>query len=410
MAVTRKQGFGVRQERNFNLCIMGLFMKIAFDIRGIDGARGGKGIWTANVLKSILNSDRENEYYLYTNKSWKNEYHFLPNVHVIRTHGRGFFWHWRFYKQLLKDKIDVLIATESYIVPFLHDPSKLKVALVVHDLVAFKSPAKHQRRATWIEKLTLKGAVKKSKWIFTVSEYTKKDLLKRYPQLNLAKKTKVIFAGVREIFQRQVDVNKIIDAQRRYNLEPDYIMMAGTLEPRKNIMGALKAYSLLSPKNKQIYRFVVIGKKGWYYSQIFQKVKELDLTLRVKFLEYIPDADLVTLMQGAKLFLFPSFYEGFGLPILEAMTCGVPVLASRVTSIPELGVDAVHYADPTDAVDIADGITQLLENEEYRSHLKNKGFEQVKNFSWGKTASLMLESIRQETENRTQDAENDIMP
>ena len=82
-------------------------MRIAFDIRGIEGDRGGKGIWTANVLKSILNNDRTNEYFLYTNKEWENEYSFLPNVHVVRLHGRGFFWHLRFYKQMLADKIDL---------------------------------------------------------------------------------------------------------------------------------------------------------------------------------------------------------------------------------------------------------------------------------------------------------------
>lgn len=370
-----------------------VIMKIALDIRGVDGARGGKGIWTANVLKSILNQDRENEYFLYTNREDNTEYQYLPNVYVIKISGRGFLWHWRFYKAMLKDKVDVLIATESYIVPFLHDPEKLNVGLVVHDLVAFKSPAKHQKRATLIERITLKQAVKKCRWIFTVSQYTKKDLIQRYPNLHLEDKTKVVFAGVRDIFTRKMDANKIVSVQRRYNLDPDYIMMAGTLEPRKNILGALEAYSLLSPKNQQSFRFVIVGKRGWYYKQIFQKVKDLNLMLRVKFLEYIPDDDLVTLMQGAKLFLFPSFYEGFGLPILEAMQCGVPVLASRVTSIPELGVDAIHYADPHDVVDLADGITQLLENDEYRMQLKQKGFDQVKNFSWGKTAQIILNTI-----------------
>jgi len=368
-------------------------MKIALDIRGIDGAHGGKGIWTANVLKSILNQDRENEYFLYANKKYESEYQYLPNVHVVRIKGKSFLWHWNFYKTMTEDKIDVFIATESYIVPFLHDPKKLKVALVVHDLVAFKSPAKHQRRATWIERITLKKAVKKSKWIFTVSQYTKKDLVERFPHLSLKNKTKVVYAGVRDVFSRIMDANKIVEVQRRYNLDPDYIMMAGTLEPRKNIIGALEAYNLLSPKNRQGHRFVIVGKKGWYYKQIFKKVKELNLLLNVKFLEYIPDDDLVTLMQGAKIFLFPSFYEGFGLPILEAMQCGVPVLASRVTSIPELGVDAVHYADPSDFVDLADGITQLLDNEDYRKELRAKGFEQVKNFSWGRTAKNILENI-----------------
>jgi len=372
-------------------------LKIAFDIRGVGGESGGKGIWTANVLKSILNQDRDNEYFLFTNKEGETEYQFFPNVHVVLIPGGGVLWHWRFYKQLLENKIDVLIATESYIVPYLHDPQKLKVAIVVHDLVAFKSPAKHQLRARWIERFTLKNAVKKSRWIFTVSEYTKKDLIQRYPNLSLDEKTIVVYAGVRDIFARKMDANKIVSVQRRYNLDPDYLMMAGTLEPRKNILGALEAYSLLSPKNQQRFRFVIVGKKGWYYKQIFQKVKDLNLMLRVKFLEYIPDDDLVTLMQGSKIFLFPSFYEGFGLPILEAMLCGVPVLASRVTSIPELGVDAIHYADPSDVVDIADGITQLIENEDYRNQLRAKGFEQVKNFSWGKTAQLILNAIQENT-------------
>ncbi|MBN2087015.1 glycosyltransferase family 4 protein [Candidatus Peregrinibacteria bacterium] len=369
-------------------------MRIAFDIRGIEGDRGGKGIWTANVLKSILNNDRENEYYLFTNKDWENKYRHLPNVFVVRIWGKGPYWHWRFYMSMIKNKVDVLIATESYIVPYIHNVEKLKVALVVHDLVAFKSPAKHQKRATFIEKLTLKGAVKKSKWIFTVSEYTKKDLVEKYPKFRLSEKITVVYAGIRDAFLRKVDPNRIIEVQRRYNLDPDYMMMAGTLEPRKNITGALEAYSLISPFNQQRYRFVIAGKKGWYYKKIFQKVKDLKLVGRVKFLEYIPDEDLAVLMQGARIFLFPSFYEGFGLPILEAMANGVPVLASRVSSIPELGVDAIHYADPHEPVDIADGITQLLDNEEYCKSLREKGFQQIKKYSWGRTANLILEAIK----------------
>lgn len=365
-------------------------MKIAIDIRGLSGGHGGKGVWTTNVLKALLKQDSENQYFLYTNEPIELE---IKNAKVIFIKGKGLWWHFKIYRDMLRKKIDVFLATESYIIPFLHDPDKLKVALVVHDLVAFKSPAKHQRKATWIERLTLKKAVKKSKWIFTVSDYTRKDLIERYPHWNLAQKTRVIHAGVRDIFSKKMDTNKRVTVQRRYNLDPDYMMMAGTLEPRKNIIGALKAYKLLSPKNQQRYRFVIIGKKGWYYKQIFQKVKELDLTLRVKFLEYIPDDDLVTLMQGARAFLFPSFYEGFGLPILEAMQCGVPVLASRLTSIPELGVDAIHYADPDDPVDIADGITQLLEDEDYCRELIQKGNEQVKNFSWEKTANKILQAI-----------------
>jgi glycosyltransferase involved in cell wall biosynthesis len=372
-------------------------MKIAFDIRGIDGHRGGKGIWTANVLKSILRSDREHQFYLYVDYEWEDIYKHMPNVHIMRVSGRGPLWHYKVYKSMLQNKIDVFLATESYIIPFLHDPQKLNVGLVVHDLVAFRSPAKHQKKATFIERMTLKKAVKKSRWIFTVSQYTRQDLIDQYPALNLEDKTFVVYAGIREVFAREWDANKLVSVQRRYNLDPDYMMMAGTLEPRKNIIGVLEAFSLISPFNQQRYRLVIAGKKGWYYKKIFQKVKDLKLLSRVKFLEYIPDEDLVVLMSGARAFLFPSFYEGFGLPILEAMTVGVPVLASRVTSIPELGVDAVHYADPHDTVDIADGMTQILDNEEYCRTLRDRGFEQVKNFSWGKTAQHILTVVQNET-------------
>lgn len=378
-------------------------MKIAFDIRGVEGGHGGKGIWTANVLRSLLHNDRENEFLLYTNAEPPSAYTHLPNVRVIKIWGRGPLWHWWFYRSMLHEKTDILIATESYIVPWMHDPAKLKVGLVVHDLVAFKSPARHQRKATLIERLTLRNAVKKSRWIFTVSDYTRRDLVERYPELHLESKTTVVHAGVREAFARRFDANKLIEVQRRYNLDPDYVMMAGTLEPRKNIIGALEAYNLISPGNQQRYRFVIAGKKGWYTKKIFSKVKELKLVGRVKFLEYIPDEDLAVLMQGAKVFLFPSFYEGFGLPVLEAMACGTPVLASRVTSIPELGVDAVHYVDPFDPVDIADGLTQLLDNQEYRRTLRDRSFEQIKNFSWGQTANLILNAITEETGNRKQE-------
>jgi glycosyltransferase involved in cell wall biosynthesis len=379
-------------------------MKIAFDIRGLDGTHGGKGVWTANVLKSMLNQDREDEFFLYTHSDSKNEHGFLPNAHVVQIPGGGLPWQWRFHKALLHDRIDVLVATESYIAPFLHSPKKLKVALVVHDLVAFKSPAKHQRLATWVERTTLARAAQKSRWIFTVSEYTKQDLVQQFPKLRLSHKTTVVHAGVRDVFTRKMDANRIVEVQRRYNLDPDYLLMAGTLEPRKNITGALEAYHLLSPKNQQRYHLVVVGKKGWFYERIFQRVAKLGLESRVQFLEHIPDEDLAALMKGAKLFLFPSFYEGFGLPVLEALQCGIPVLTSRVSSIPEVGGDAVAYADPFSPVDMAEKITRLLEDEDLRMSLREKGIEQAKKFSWGKTASLILDSIKQDSELSSQES------
>lgn len=383
-------------------------MRIAFDIRGLDGSHGGKGVWTANTLMSVLSLDRENEFFLYTREIPNHDFTSLPNVHVVQIFGRGPLWHWRFYQAMLKDKVDTYVATESYIVPFLHDPAKLKVALVVHDLVAFNSPAKHQQWATAIERLTLAKAAAKCRWIFTVSEFTRQDLIQRFPTLHLSHKTTVVHAGVREIFAHPMDANRILGAQRRHDLGPDYLLMVGTLEPRKNIMGALTAYSYLSPQHQKRYPLVIIGRRGWYFQAIFKWVKTLSLESRIVFLESVADDDLVPLMRGATVFLFPSFYEGFGLPVLEAMQCGVPVLASRASSIPEVGGDAAHYVDPAKCTSISDGITRLLNDKKYRKELREKGLERVKLFSWDRTAELILSAIRQDTEHRTQNSEENI--
>ncbi|MBI5412304.1 glycosyltransferase family 4 protein [Candidatus Peregrinibacteria bacterium] len=369
-------------------------MKIAFDIRGIAGEKGGKGVWTANVLKSILFHDTTNEYLLYTNAECPPLYQNRPNVRVVRLRGWGPLWHWRFYRSLLRERVDTLVATESYIVPFLHDPRRLHVGLAVHDMIAFKPGIRHQKKAQWIEKLTLKKAVQKSRWIFTVSSYTRRDLLNQYPDLPLQDKITVVYAGVQEIFFGSVPPEEIRRLQKQYGIEEPYLMMTGALEPRKNVIGVLRAYHLLSPANQKKYRLVICGKQGAYFNKIKAIVQKLGLQDRVTFLEYLPEKELVALMQGATLFLFPSFYEGFGLPVLEAMQSGAPVVASKVSSIPELGMDAVHYIDPTDPIDIADGITQVLDNESHWKELRSKGFEQVKNFSWGKTAQRILEVIQ----------------
>lgn len=367
-------------------------MNIAFDIRGISGDKGGKGVWTANVLKSILSHDSLNTYYLFT-KHDPAGYFNRPQVHVVQLGGFGPLWHYRFYRAMLRLKIDIYLATESYIVPAFHDPKRLKVGVVIHDLIAFKKEIQHQKKAKWIEQLTLKRAITKAKWIFTVSAYTKRDLMNQYPELALAQKSHVVYAGTQDVFLQRFAEDEISATQKKYMPDEPYLMMTGALEPRKNAMGAVQAYYLLNPHLQKRYRLVISGKKGPYYHQVMALVYKLGLKERVTFLEYLPERDLAALIQGSHLFLFPSFYEGFGLPVLEAMQAGIPVVTSRVSSLPELAMDAVQYVDPHDPIDMADGISQVLESEERIRSLRQKGLEQVKHFSWGKTAQRILDVI-----------------
>ena len=366
-------------------------MKIAIDIRGTHGNPGGKGIWTKNVLGALLEQS-EHIFYLFSDQV-DSEFSDHPQVHLIHVTGAGIGWHHRVYRLLIEHKVDLFLATESYLIPFFHDPKKLRVALVVHDLVVFKSPSKHQKKATWIERMTLKRAAKKSHFIFTVSESTKKDLIEQYPSLHLGLKTLVVYAGVRSHFLQPVSEPFIHSTLKKFKLPATYLLMASTLEPRKNFVGVIQAYAKLDGALRKKNPLVIVGKKGWYYEQIFDCVRALKVESQVHFLGYVSDEDLLALMRGAIAFLFPSFYEGFGLPVVEAMANGIPVLTSRISSLPEVGGEAVLYVDPYDIMSLTQGMEMLLGDEDGRHRLIKKGLIQSQQFSWEKTAKHILNLI-----------------
>jgi len=367
-------------------------MIIALDIRGLSGNPAGKGVWTKYVLEAMLN-DSDHSFFLLTDQK-DSSYSSRPNVHVIYVEGSGFFWHFKAYQALLQNQVDVFLATESYLIPYLHDPKKLKVALVVHDLVAFKSPSKHQKKAMWIERMSLKRAVKKSRFIFTVSESTKKDLIEHYSSLHLKKKTLVVYAGVRPEFLRPIKKGEILSTRKKFKLNSDYLLMASTLEPRKNIDGMIEAYSNLPEELRVQFPLLIAGKKGWYFESIFKKVSQLECGGQIHFLGYVSDEDLNALMRGATAFLFPSFYEGFGLPVGEAMACGTPVLTSKVSSLPEVGGAAVCYVDPYDTMSMKNGLEKLIIDSNYRQDLIENGKKHIQQFTWKKTAALILDRLR----------------
>lgn len=365
-------------------------MKIAFDIRGVSDHPAGKGIWTKNVMEAMMKLYPEYQYFFLMDKKGSFVSRHYPSPELIVVEGGGLRWHWKAYQALLAQKIDLFLASESYLIPYLHDPKKLKIGLVVHDLVVFKSPAKHQKKATWIERFTLKKAAQKSQWIFTVSENTNKDLLEQYPHLNLEAKTHVVYAGIRPQFVEKIDTQAAKKTLEKFDLPVHFLLMASTLEPRKNILGTLRAYAKLSEDLRQNYPLVIAGKKGWYYEQIFEEVKHLDLQKQVHFLGYVSDEELVHLMHLTTLFLFPSFYEGFGLPVLEAMAVGAPVLTSNNSSLPEVGGEAVVYVDPYDVEGMTKSMESLLVDETARQELIEKGKGQVRKFSWEKTVREMM--------------------
>ena len=180
------------------------------------------------------------------------------------------------------------------------------------------------------------------------------------------------------------------DLNKKFGIKRDYILFVGTLQPRKNIERLVEAFSKL--KNKEL-ELVIVGKKGWQYEEILAAPSKFGVSERVKFLDFVENKDLPSLYKNALCFVLPSLYEGFGLPVLEAMKFGCPVLTSNVSSLPEAGGDAAIYFDPTSAEDIAKSLQLVINDEGLRKEMIKKGYNQVKKFSWEKTAKETLKVL-----------------
>ncbi|MDQ5954196.1 MAG: hypothetical protein QG583_124, partial [Patescibacteria group bacterium] len=229
-----------------------------------------------------------------------------------------------------------------------------------------------------------KYSVIKAKKIITISEATKSDIIKFYKVSG--EKIHVIYPGIKPSLLSNSHMSND-DVKKKYAIDSKFILFVGTLQPRKNIARLIEAFSLLNDKEVKL---VIVGKKGWKYEEILEAPKKFGCEEKVVFLNFVPEEDLQVLYKNAELFAFPSLYEGFGLPVLEAMKFNCPVLTSNVSSLPEAGGDAAHYCNPESTESIKEGIEKILEDRKYRVNLIEKGKENIKKFSWEKAAKETL--------------------
>jgi glycosyltransferase involved in cell wall biosynthesis len=226
--------------------------------------------------------------------------------------------------------------------------------------------------------------------VITPSEASKADIV-RHLQIN-PERIAVIPWGCDERFQPAEDRERFAAVQRRYRLPDRYLLFVGTLEPRKNLATLLHAYAMLrAERHGEDLKLVVAGRTGWLYADIFDTVKTLALDEEVMFTGFVDDEDLPVLYRGAQAFVFPSLYEGFGLPILEAMASGVPVITSDAASMPEVAGDAAMLVDPHDPKAIAEAIARVLTEDRLREALVQKGLARARHFTWDTVAQKTLE-------------------
>jgi len=360
-------------------------MKIAIDCRSIVGKKDGKGWYTFYVVKNLLELDKKNEYHLFFSGEFPFK-EFDGNVILHDVRKKNIFWHIAVLSKLKKIKPDVYFAPTSFIIPAFI-PGNIRSVITVHDLVALMFSEGHNFKASFIEKLLLKRALKKAYKVVAISENTKNDLIKLFPFSG--EKIVKIFCGVSDDFK--ILEKEKIDQVVIKKFPEKFFMVVGTICPRKNHINIIKAFSAMN-RDKSI-KLVVIGQKGWKWQDVFKTVDELNMKNDVIFYDYLPHSDIIAAYNLSLALLFPSFYEGFGLPPLEAMKCGCPVISSNVSSLPEVMDDAGILVDPHDVNALRDAMERILQNEDLRKNLKIKGFENVKRFSWKKSADEILKTF-----------------
>jgi len=289
---------------------------------------------------------------------------------------------------LAKERPDIFIQPNyiSFSTPF-----DIPTITFVHDLSHIRFKEYHPKeRVEYFERF-LPRSIQKSAKIVTISEFTKKELMDL--ELCEPQKIEVIYNGVDEKF-RPTSKEKFAPTGKKYGVEyRGYFLFVGTLEPRKNLKTLLEAYLRYLAKTSHPTPLLLAGGGGWRSEQFDDVLQKALGTGYVRRLGYVSEEELIALYGGAKAFVFPSIYEGFGLPPLEAMACGTPVLASNASSIPEVVGDAGMLVDPLDSDQIARALTILDEDEALRLTLAKKGLARSRNFSWSKAAARLDELI-----------------
>lgn len=277
---------------------------------------------------------------------------------------------------------------EIFFSPGHYGPLFLPMPLVcsIMDLGFLKFPDQFTRKdflqlSSWTKK-----SIQKASHLFAISQATKDDIIKEFQVPE--EKITVTYPGYDwKRFNLQINQEKIDAVRKKYKIENGYILFLSTLKPSKNIERLISAFKKANLGNLKL---VIAGKKGWLYDTIFSKVKELAVVDKVVFTDFVPDEDVSALMAGAQVFVLPSFWEGFGIPVLEAMACGVPVVVSQLGSLPEVVGKSGITVNPYSEESIASGIKRALENKNKMSKL---GLEQVKKFSWETCAKKTLETL-----------------
>lgn len=361
-------------------------MKVGIDGRAAKWYRGtGIGTYTYQLISSLNKIDKLNDYLLFMPESSNVDISFNKNFNIrnISEGNRSNFWDEVNIPNILVDKdIQVYHVPQNGV--GLPKDRNCPFIITLHDVIPLRMPETVGENYLRIFNEEMPNIVSNCDGIITVSHYSREDISKAF---NFPiDKIFVTHLGAEDIY-RPLDRNICKDIiKNKYGIASDFILYVGGFSPRKNIVGLIEAFSKLLNKYKKDIKLVVVGKQGKSYSTYKGRAEELNITDKVLFPGFIPIEDLPLFYNASELLAYPSFYEGFGLPPVEAMACGTPVVTSNVTSIPEVLGDSAIFINPQDTDAICTSMLKVLSDEKFRDKLVLKGLVRSSELSWDKTA------------------------
>ena len=373
-------------------------MRFGVDISPLTAGRTGVGNYVFYLLKNMLSLATEDEFVGFAATLSSLALDGLDarlNVRHVRLPTRALYAVWRRANLLpietFAGQVDLFHATNYFVPP----ARKAKRVVTIHDLSFLIVPQYCSPRIVGPFSSGIAKFARESDAIIVYSESVKNDIISR---LDVPEsKVSVIYLAVDDAFDQPAEDADWLDEM--YQIRRPYILFVGMLEPRKNVPAILRAFDAV--RSDVPHRLVIVGARGWMYDEIFQLHDELGLGDRVRFIGFVPGHDkLAAFYRNADLFVYPSFYEGFGLPVLEAMKCGCPVVTSKASSIVEIAEDAALLADADDWRALAEQMMRALSDDSLREELSRKGRERAAAFSWKRAAGQTLEVYRKVVEDR----------
>jgi len=365
-------------------------LHIAIDAHSVGAELGGNETYAINLIESLATIDQTNQYTLYVTKRaavdrfarrW-------PNFKVTQTspHTPLVRIPLTLSRELRRNPVDVL-HVQYTAPPFLPCP----LVSTIHDL-AFEHLPETFKRRSWMQlRLTVRATARRAAEIITVSEYSRDDIITTYGIA--AERITVTPEAASPHFARVTNGNELKRVREGYGIGKNYILSLCSIQPRKNLVRLIEAYSSLRRARPvgEFPQLVLAGKRAWLDQETIRAAERNSVDRDILFTGYVPDLELPALYSGAICFVYPSYFEGFGLPVLEAMQCGVPVIAGNRTSLPEVVGDAGVLVDPFDEGELATAIARIADNPDYRAQLSVKGLNRARAFDWNTTARLTLQ-------------------